>query len=753
MNTYNNSVVVKFDTKVNGNAGVLAPVTVYIAGTTTKAVLFTVEGAPTDNPVFTDVTGNYSFSTNESICDLVINEGRLSEVKLLSEVMPESLDDLEDRVSVNEVDIFELQNGNINVPVAIPDVTALRLREPQYSGQSIELAGHTVFGVGGGTFVHDASDTTSADDNGVVIVTVGGARWKRVLDGFVTPEMYGVSDAPKMQVFLDTCPLEYSVKVDGDLNLDDGIVISRKLSVIAGNGTLIFNAGIEGKAALHITHDDVSVFGLKMNNPNSLGNIETGQARPYGIEIEANNVTIERCYLNQFQNSIAQRSTGEWYNTVVRNNTLNNCIGAGQGPDSPLTWGEDRGDGITFWGAGGLAIGNVIILKDGEDGRIAIHAESLPGSAPVPGPYPESSYMFTGNMIIGDWRRGVAFEGVSSGQANDNVIVGGTWHSLAIVKGAVACSMDNNTVYWNSSNASWASWGPRITPMMFYADCTSCSMNNNTVFLKSGSECMAGITMENNGDGINVDCSASHNNIHAEDDTVIISEALMTIREFGGNKALRPVLTNNTITGVAILGIEVEEATNPVITYNTIISSAAVKTVGARALQVGSCESGTIEYNHFENWEEGTFVGSNTFGTLSHNLYKDCADGISVGSTLAGLSIERNKFENVAGYKISGLGDSNNGLAKFNQGQYIYHLEQINIPTVVAGGFHVESVAVIGAAVYDATTISMNSTLGGLMLFAQATTADNVDLTFFNPTLASIGRPSIKYVIEQKQAR
>lgn len=80
------------------------------------------------------------------------------------------------------------------VGISVPTIADLRNKEPEFDGQSINLNGHTVFGVGGGVFVHDASDSTSADDNGVVIVTVGGARWKRVLDGFVTPEMFGLLD-------------------------------------------------------------------------------------------------------------------------------------------------------------------------------------------------------------------------------------------------------------------------------------------------------------------------------------------------------------------------------------------------------------------------------------------------------------------------------------------------------------------------------------------------------------------------------
>lgn len=70
-------------------------------------------------------------------------------------------------------------------------ISELRGLTPVYDGQQVELLGHTLAGIGGGTFYYDASDTTSADNNGTVIVTSGGARWKRRLPGKLNLEMFG----------------------------------------------------------------------------------------------------------------------------------------------------------------------------------------------------------------------------------------------------------------------------------------------------------------------------------------------------------------------------------------------------------------------------------------------------------------------------------------------------------------------------------------------------------------------------------
>ena len=87
-----------------------------------------------------------------------------------------------------------------------PDITTLRTIEPERDQQKIFVDFHTagmkptVSGdTGGGLFVCDFTDSTSADDNGMVIVTAGGKRWKRDLQGkgYVTPRMFGAwMDAP-----------------------------------------------------------------------------------------------------------------------------------------------------------------------------------------------------------------------------------------------------------------------------------------------------------------------------------------------------------------------------------------------------------------------------------------------------------------------------------------------------------------------------------------------------------------------------
>jgi hypothetical protein len=98
--------------------------------------------------------------------------------------------------------------------IYVTNVAGLRGKEPRKNFQIVRTLGHTQAGVGSGSFWYDPADTTAPDDNAFTFVTVGGARWKRILYGFVTPEMCGVTSAS---------PTVPQIALDKGLNLILGI--------------------------------------------------------------------------------------------------------------------------------------------------------------------------------------------------------------------------------------------------------------------------------------------------------------------------------------------------------------------------------------------------------------------------------------------------------------------------------------------------------------------------------------------------
>ena len=151
--------------------------------------------------------------------------------------------------------------------------------------------------------------------------------------------MYGVTDRASMQEFLDSISDGLQVRNDADIHLDGGITISNQIYLIPSQGWLIFDSGIEGEAALQIAHDKVECKGWRMSNPNALGNQETGSSRPYGIEIQGNDVKITDNILHQFMQPISQRSNGEWYNSLITGNICWDCLGGWSGSGIGINMG------------------------------------------------------------------------------------------------------------------------------------------------------------------------------------------------------------------------------------------------------------------------------------------------------------------------------------------------------------------------------------------------------------------------------
>lgn len=92
--------------------------------------------------------------------------------------------------TVNE--FVDYINGiSIGGATPLSSIAALRLTTGSGSVYAVE-GWHASTAIGGGTFFYDASDSTSADDGGTVIVNASGSRYKRVgANSRVTVEMFG----------------------------------------------------------------------------------------------------------------------------------------------------------------------------------------------------------------------------------------------------------------------------------------------------------------------------------------------------------------------------------------------------------------------------------------------------------------------------------------------------------------------------------------------------------------------------------
>ncbi|EPF6608293.1 hypothetical protein RFG51_000820 [Klebsiella aerogenes] len=121
-----------------------------------------------------------------------------------------------------------------------PTIAALRIIEPTKELQKIDVAEYASGGgIGGGYFIYDESDTTSLDDGGSIIVTAGGARWKRDTDQLL-PEHFNAVPGATINV---------------TQNLRNYISASANKTVVFKNGPWLINGTLDLSSVRKIIAD------------------------------------------------------------------------------------------------------------------------------------------------------------------------------------------------------------------------------------------------------------------------------------------------------------------------------------------------------------------------------------------------------------------------------------------------------------------------------------------------------------------
>ncbi|SFQ30440.1 Nitrous oxidase accessory protein NosD, contains tandem CASH domains [Amycolatopsis arida] len=230
--------------------------------------------------------------------------------------------------------------------------------------------------------------------------------------------------------------------------LSGGLAVGRRL-VLTGGGVLSFVAGIEHGPALRLAADGCRVDGLRLRNPNLLRAVD-GEANT-GILVAANDVVVTGCHLELFQYGIAVQSTGgEFTDIVISQNRVADVLGSGS---STSDAGEDRGDGITVWGARVSVVGNVVSAAEGTDARIGIHCEALSAGRNRTFPaHTDALVTVSGNVVRGRFRRGIVCEEMRAVTITGNVVADPTWWGIALIASA-DCAVTGNTVVWTRTAA------------------------------------------------------------------------------------------------------------------------------------------------------------------------------------------------------------------------------------------------------------------------------------------------------------
>ena len=209
---------------------------------------------------------------------------------------------------------LKLITQKINKP--LDTIADLRNFRPTVGGQTVELLGHTLAGIGGGQFYYDPDDTTSADNDGTVIVTSSGERWKRKMDGYVTPEMFGagveLNDTAGCQAAAEYSAMNSMVFFPAkarEYNLDSQMIFPQ----VYGEPIIIFGnmAKFKVGGSYPISEIDNSVFHIKPNN---------GPILVRDIRVDGNNRSLGYTQDTHSINAVSVNNTGTASSNVVVEN-------------------------------------------------------------------------------------------------------------------------------------------------------------------------------------------------------------------------------------------------------------------------------------------------------------------------------------------------------------------------------------------------------------------------------------------------
>ena len=286
-----------------------------------------------------------------------------------------------------------------------------------------------------------------ASDDGTSKIGYEGDSLKQILDSRIMPGVVLDTASTSWAKIASDDPSDYqhdefanllndkkTVIVDTEFYINDTVFANVHGQTIKGSptGKILAGAGMAQNYMLELRGNGITVDGIIMDNPMQLKSVDGGKQT--AITIRAHDGTVKNSLFTNMLHAVANLPDGEWHNTRILYNKALDCIGVGAGPndDGTTTWGEDRGDAFTIWGATGMIVGNYAIAAPGQDARIGIHCEGLmlPGRDPE---YDDSDFIVANNYVQGPFRRHIAFEAISRGIATGNISAGGaTWWNISL---------------------------------------------------------------------------------------------------------------------------------------------------------------------------------------------------------------------------------------------------------------------------------------------------------------------------------
>ncbi|WP_110004591.1 right-handed parallel beta-helix repeat-containing protein [Geodermatophilus normandii] len=466
-------------------------------------------------------------------------------------------------------------------------------------------------------------------------------------------------DRAAIQALLDSAPPGATVLIPGGRTfaLSGGLVCEQTVN-LCGGGTIAVVGGLDEDgmpAGLTLRGQGSTVQGVVLSNPGELTGrpgLTTGGYN-VGILIEAHDVLVSECTIDRFQGGIVVAADGEWQRIRILGNRIEDVLGRGLGPtDVTSPDGEDGGDGICVWGSQATVTGNVVNAKAGRDARIGIHFEALPDrqrKVPATG-HADEQISVCGNVVYGQFRRGIVVEQATGATVNGNCVADATWWSIALIN-TRNCTVSANAIAWTrtAEDNQGESWSPRRAALTCYGEVSDCVLSDNTVHATATSAARCFVNIQSD-DGVPSDLLIS-GNVFGGDPSAAIQDALLT-----GPRTLRPRILGNRFSVFTERGLNLYGADRFEVANNSIDGNDGSP---GRGIEADGAGAGLISNNVVSNVTQAIVVSNSSGVLVVGNLVTDCQDGFD-GYASAGLLVSSNAFR-VLGAKTLNIDDGANG--------------------------------------------------------------------------------------------
>lgn len=242
-----------------------------------------------------------------------------------------------------------------------------------YTGEATKikcLGREYIFDGASGEFALDASDTTSPDDGGVILVDTLGRRWKRLIQNYVMIEWFGdvTTDATlAIKAAVGYCKAHDIKKIYAlprVYKITSSIVIDGHLDIDATSGATFVNAVADGPAFMIGTDPIIwNGFAALIEGARIIGDTTVTQSSNcHGIEIKAMRAEIRNCTFSNLKGSGIKGTFSQY--SHIEKCAFDNCDRYGievYSPDWNLYMAGDMVIRDNYQLAHGLALGGMYL--------------------------------------------------------------------------------------------------------------------------------------------------------------------------------------------------------------------------------------------------------------------------------------------------------------------------------------------------------------------------------------------------------